>query len=404
MVTGSLLAMVACSGRPLRVGTRDPAAQGGRGGASAGDGTGGVAGRTDTGGAGRDGAPSDWVPDVSPALSADQVCRDAIVAQCERLYACQGFSPGDCAQYAADRCPDFYFGPHTLRTVENVAACVPHIRQASCTAFLMGNATECLLGGLGAAGAPCSSPSECASSSCSELFPNCGTCSAVLALGESCDVSAGHCASGTLCHPKTRVCVSTPLVVAHAPEGLPCDLAGDPLVGCQGDLVCVPTRSGGTAGRCAHLPRQSEPCLTVSTLPPCAPGLRCGPYVAGDVRARLCDDQQPCGATFCDANGFCNESGGQAGGCLPYAKVGEACSKASDSERICGQDSFCAVDARAGDGAPATEGTCALLNQLELGAACDSSRACRSSFLCQAGRCTRFEPATCFLPADGGGM
>ncbi len=424
LVTGALFAMAACSGNPLRVGPRDAGAKGGPGGMNLGGGTGGTAGVSGAGGAtgvsdggvdlpaavgGRDGSGPgdaavrlDQAPDISAAARAEQVCRDAIVAQCERLYACQGFSPGDCAQFAADRCPEYYFGPHTLRTVDSVEACVPLIRLASCTDFLMGNATECLLGGLGTAGDPCSGPSECASNSCSALFPRCGTCAAPLALGKSCDVSTGHCASGTACHKATRVCVPTPLVVAHAAEGEPCDTAGDPLVGCEGDLMCVPTKSGGTAGKCAPLPKQGEHCLTANSLPQCAPGLHCGLSRVGGVRAYLCGDPTPCGAAFCDANSFCYENPTVPISCRPFVGIGEACSRAADSDRNCGAGGYCAVTSVSNDGGPVSDGTCIQFGQVELGEACDTTTSCRAPLVCQAGSCTRFDPATCYQPTDAG--
>ena len=413
--TGALFAMAACSGNPLRVGPRDAGAKGGQGSANLGGGAGGVTGVRDGGVdlpavvGGRDGGGTDdaavWLdhaPDLSVVARAEQACRDAIVAQCERLYTCQGFSPGDCAQFAADHCPEYYFGPHTLRTVDSVEACVPRIRLASCTDFLMGNATQCLLGGLGAAGDPCSGPSECASTSCSALFPSCGTCADALALGEACNVSSGHCASATMCHPTTKVCVPTPLVVAHASDGEPCDTAGDPLVGCEGDLMCVPTKSGGTAGKCAPLPQQGEPCLAASSLPPCAAGLHCGLSTVGGVRANLCGNPAPCGTTFCDGNSFCYETPTVPIGCRPYVGVGEACSRAADSGRNCGSGASCATDSLSSGGGPVSDGTCVQFGQGELGGVCDTSASCRASLACQAGRCARFDPASCHQPTDAG--
>jgi hypothetical protein len=396
-------------------GAQDASSHGGQGGSSPGAGdAGGVTSASGggtvtpvvTGGSGGNrpddaAGPSDEASEVATALRAAAACQAAIVAQCERLYVCEAFSVGDCAQYAADRCPQYYFGPHSLRTVEDVEACVPLIRQASCTDVSMGIATQCLLGGRGAAGDPCSSPSECASGSCSALAPSCGTCAVPLALGASCDVSTGHCASGTICHPRTRVCVATPLVARHAAAGEPCDTRGDPLVGCEGDLVCVPTKSGGSAGTCTKLPEQGEPCLAVDSLPACAPGLGCGISTAGGVRTSLCGDPLPCGTGFCDGSSFCYEALNAPPVCRPFVAVGDACSRADPTDRPCGPSSLCVAPALPADGSVATDGLCVAINQVDVGGACDSSLNCYSSLLCRSGRCTRFDPASCFAPGDG---
>jgi hypothetical protein len=384
-----LTGLAGCSRTPLLSGVRDASSHGGEGGS-----TRGSAGTAGDGSPDAVAAPFDQAPDPSADPRAVEVCRQAILAQCERLYACEGFSVGDCGQFAADLCPGYYFGPRTLRTVEGVEACVPLIRQASCTDVLMGIATQCLPAGLGAAGDPCSSPGECAANSCSGQFPSCGVCAVPLALGASCDVSAGHCASGTICHPRKRVCVPAPLVVAHAFAGEACDTRGQPLVGCAGDLVCVPDRGGGTAGRCASLPGQGEPCLAGGNLPECAPGLRCG-------TSNQCGNPVSCGATECDANSFCYQPTTGPVGCRPYLAVGESCSRAIDSDRQCAPDGYCFMGPAAGDGGSRTDGICIPLRQIGEGEGCADDLSCRVALVCQGGRCTRFAPASCYSGIPG---
>jgi hypothetical protein len=87
------------------------AAGGGAGGALAG-GAGGQGTQKGSGGVGgnpRDaGTTADQAMDSPSAARAEQACRDAIVAQCERRTICLGGSYSDCAR-VADRCPDYYF-------------------------------------------------------------------------------------------------------------------------------------------------------------------------------------------------------------------------------------------------------------------------------------------------------
>jgi hypothetical protein len=190
--------------------------------------------------------------------------------------------------------------------------------------------------------------------------------------------------------------VATPLVVAHATAGEPCDLAGDPLIGCEGDLVCV-------SGKCTPLPKQGEPCLTATSVPRCAPGFTCGLSTAGGGRANLCGNPAPCGTGTCDSNSFCYESPTADFLCRPYVASGEACSQASDSDRRCALGFECVVKTAFDDaGVRVNEGTCVpLRNQVDVGGACDASNAfCRYPLVCQAGRCARFDPATCHEPKD----
>jgi hypothetical protein len=388
---GTFVAMAACSGSSPR--TPDAGAKGGQSGTLGSGGAGGTAGGAGGTAGGAGGA--DARSDAATATREEQACRNAIITQCERLKVCMGATIADCARYAADRCPDYYFGPHTLRTAENVEACVPLLREASCTDYLMGIATQCLLGGRGAAGDPCSSPAECASSWCSSIFGSCGTCGKPLGLGEPCGSGSANCASGTLCRPGTRTCVATPLVVPHAAAGEPCTLTGDSLVGCEGDLACV-------SGKCTPLPKQGEPCLSVSPMPRCAPGFFCGMSTADGGRANLCGNPAPCGTGTCDRNSFCYESPTAGIRCQPYVGSGEACSQASDSDRRCAAGFECVVKTAFDDAGRVYEGTCVpQRNQVDVGGACDHTNAfCRDPLVCQEGRCARFDPATCYQAKD----
>ena len=392
LVSLVVLAVGGCSGGS---GTGGQAGGGGAktggGGASGTGGTGGAAGQTTPADGGAD-APGDAALEVASATRAEQACRDALIAQCERLTACAGSSSAGCVQYA-DRCPSYYFGPHTLRTVESVEACVPLLRQATCTDLALGLGSQCLLGGLGAAGAPCSSASECASRSCSGLAPGCGTCASVIAAGAACGTGVGSCISGTVCHPTTHVCVAGPISVAHAGGGEACDLKASPPIGCQGDLMCEPTASGSSAGTCTALPKQGEPCRNTSGAQ-CAPGLSCGISTTTGKREALCGDPPPCGTLTCAATDYCFESPTVQINCRPYATLGHACTNAT-GEQVCAPGSVC-VAAPSGDAGE----ICVPL--VELGAACGADALCRDPFVCQAGHCARFDPASCFAAVDAG--
>ena len=260
----------ACSSGTGRPGGSD-AARGGAGGgggraggsgsggsASGGSGSGGTTAHTDAGG------DRVLLTDGSAATRAEQVCREAIIAQCMLVNVCYGAAAdpsAGCAQLA-DRCPEYYFNPRSTRTVDNVEACIAFFKQATCTDVLMG-LTRRVPGGRQRCrrSLPCSGVSECQSRSCSGYSPTCGTCGAPAALGAPCGAGAGSCVTGTLCHPATQICVPFPLAVAHAGAGEPCDLMANPPVGCVGQLVCVAKARTQSAGTCTAPPAAGQPCL-----------------------------------------------------------------------------------------------------------------------------------------------
>jgi hypothetical protein len=327
---------------------------------------------------------------------AEQVCRDAILAQCDRRTVCAGLSYDECAGYA-DRCPDYYFGSHSLRTVENVEACVPILRQVTCTDYALGLGADCLAGGPGAGGAPCSSSSECASGICSVALSACGTCRAPGQVGDSCIVGL-PCAQGVLCHPATGTCVAVPAVLPHASAGQACDLGASPPMGCEGDLICVPTTSNGTAGTCTPLPTQGEKCFQLTHVASCAPGFACGIDRSDGLRTARCGNPAPCGTTVCDSTSFCYETPDVFNVCRLYSVAGEPCSNANYRERRCADGTIClTTTGDAGD-----QGTCATVVEVGAGEACSATAACKIPYYCSAGHCAKFDPASCYQPPDAG--
>jgi hypothetical protein len=388
-----------CSKSAAKEGPDAAAGSGATAGAGGGPGTGG-AGATD-GGADHP-VSSDGAADVPAATRAEQACRDAIIVQCLRQATCRGSLADQkaCEEYA-DRCPEYYFGPRSSRTVEGVEACTASIRQMTCTDIVMGLNGACLGGGTGIGGAPCSAASECASRACSGINPSCGTCYPALDLGAPCPAGVnGACRSGTVCHPGTRICVALPLTVAHARAGEPCNLAGDPPVGCEGDLVClVPRTSTNQAGTCTAPPGAGQPCLDTTSAAQCAVGLSCGVSTADAGRTSLCGAPAPCGTTTCTASEFCYESTTVSIRCQPYSTAGQPCYYyVPEGNQYCGAGLLC-TSATPPDGG--VRGTCNA--PVGLGDACDGVHVCRDPFVCKNGSCARFDPESCLQPADGGG-
>jgi hypothetical protein len=379
-----------------------PSSGAGRGGSNGGSSAGGSTGAGGVVGAGGVSAGAGGAGG-STTLTAEQVCHDAMVAQCERLEACAGSAPAGC-DAIAERCPLYYFGPHTLRTLQNVADCIPKLRAATCTDIIMGINSYCLAGGTRAVGEPCSGASECQSGHCSGYWPSCGTCLPGLALGDSCGTgAAGSCPPGSYCPNGTRVC-TTVTAVAHANLGEPCDLSANPPVGCAGDLYCKPTVSTMSAGTCANLPQQGEPCASGGTFASaqCGAGLRCGRTTTNQA---ICGDPEPCGSVSCDATSACAQTPTTALHCAPYATEGQPCTVYDPNGDVtCVSPLSCTGEPTdAALGTVTLHGTCAARGGP--GDPCGPGvGSCREAFLCTNGACTVFDPASCTAPADAGGQ
>src|SRR5262249_39637270 len=146
----------------------------------------------------------------------------------------------------------------------------------------------------------------------------CSTCQAVAEVGQPCGPGVGACRAGSFCHRTMGVCAAATTIV-HAPEGSPCDLSADPVVTCQGDLICSVTTSAFNAGTCVRPPGDGQRCAIVpGGTQICAAGLKCGISTVSGSRVLTCG-QAPCGTRQCETGFFCYEDPMTPPECRAYA-------------------------------------------------------------------------------------
>jgi hypothetical protein len=363
-------------------GTNTPAGDGGVGGVGggAGAGTGGGAGGVD--GGARDGAGASGGAGGSATMTALEVCRAAIKAQCDRVAACEGLlAATDCLRFA-NPCPDYYFNADSNRTVAGIAACLGPLAARTCTDIAIGLYPSCFVGGKRPASSPCAYASQCQSGACG-AGAACATCgSGGVPIGGSC--TGTFCQSGAFCGPSS-VCVDGSTVV-YATQGQPCDLGATPLVGCTGDLLCLPSVSGGTARTCTPAPGAGQPCATFGfSGSVCAAGTICSSPSSG-----VCMPVGACGPDLiCDAASYCKPGDGGFT-CAPRAAVGQPCSPAGTASLpACAAPAACL-------GTPAQ---CTLPGAV--GDACDANHPCAGLLMCVGATCRALGSDSCPIP-DGG--
>lgn len=320
-------------------------------GGHAGSAAGGSSGTVTTGGAGG-----------SSVLDATEVCREALVAQIQRLGDCHGQDQDQLRYHlsAANACPDYAFNPDSSRTVEAVAACLPDLRALTCTDITTGLVPPCLTGvGKRDAGASCAFNSQCKSGLCRDAGSGCKKCEPrEKREGETCQ-NWIDCAPGLHCN---GVCLAdgTP---TYAAEGKPCDLNASPIAGCVGDLYCD-VKSGAKVGTCTAPPGSGQPCGGGRF---CAPGISC---VQGTCRAPgECADGLKCdSSSYCTANLTC----------APRPKLGSECQMSTP----CLAPGYCLNNAKC------------VVPRL-VGEACDDANPCDRFLLCQKGTCQKINASTC---------
>jgi len=360
----------------------------------AGSGGGGGSG---AGGSGVDAHAPDAVTDAPASngdapTTADDLCRTAIFARCQRLAACGGgVSPDGSCTAASAACPDYLFNQASTRTVAGIAACLDELGQQPCSDIDLGVLPSCLSPGTRPAGAACAYSSNCASGGCSGRGMVCGTCAAEpAATGQSC-ASAG-CRAGDFCHPASKLCTSGSTIV-HAAQDQPCDLAAQPSVGCAGDLHCI-APTGQTAGTCQPLPLLDvgQPCYQVPGV--CRAGLECFTNINGSTTTSECvalPGDPACGSAPCDSTTFC-KSGDGGRYCAPRAAVGDVC--AGDGGAVIAQ---CVSGAFCFGG-----GVCGKYGMR--GDPCSDAQPCASYLVCTNGRCAPLGTEGCApMAGDAGG-
>jgi hypothetical protein len=255
--------------------------------------------------------------DAAASSRATEVCVAALKARMERLAFCQE-NTLDYRSYAGT-CPDFYFGPDSNRSVEEVAGCVADLAAQPCSDVQFGIAVPCLnRPGKLPLDADCTFSSQCESKVCGFGFGSfdCGSCmSGPAPVGARCD-STIQCEPGATCDAKTRICVVME-GLTRAAEGEPCNLDFHPLIFCLGDRIC-----------------QNRKCV----MP-----------LAGIA----------CGAVRCPQDKFCKDKA--TGTCADRAGLGQPCDTSYSDDPPCLTDLLCfngrCVERKA-PGAPCDENDC----------------------------------------------
>jgi hypothetical protein len=309
----------------------------------------------------------------------ESVCRAAITAQCQRHVECGNSVSLLCFGYA-DLCPEYYFGPGSTRTLESVRACIPAIRQMSCSDLAVDALPGCLIGGERASGMGCAYGSQCASLTCESGTQQCGKCSSPGKVGDSCAI--GWCETGAFCNHR-RNCEALTSIV-HGTEGATCDESASPVLGCGGDLICW-AASGTTPRTCTRLVSEGNACTGLGGLP-CAAGLVCVRNADG---GGTCSSLTSCGAATCDANSYCKYNMTPAT-CAPRALEGKPCMMSQDTGQVpCIAGTTCTPVTTAGP-----QGICLKPGNARA-AVCSDTMPCTAPLQCLSGHCAALDPATC---------
>lgn len=340
--------------------------------------------------------------DAAGPMSAEEACFTVVNAQCDRRAFCSAPSsstpaPTGCGD--SYPCPTYYFAPGSRRTVENLEACAAILRQVPCTDSLMGIIPECLVGGNRQGGEPCAFGSQCASGTCSGGTSSCGSCAVALEVGQACGGGQGVCRAGSFCHRTMKVCMAVSAIV-HAPEGSPCDLAANPVVSCEGDLICnTGPSSASHVGTCTRPPGDGQPCANVGdNRQLCTAGLTCGIVTTSGNRVLTCG-QAPCGSRQCPSGSYCYEDPNTPLNCRPYLAEGQACSAGTQSAP-CDPTTSCDLGRDGGTDGGA-EGVCTKSPPvLKRGDPCTARDRCPFPLGCMNGVCAGVDPTSCTAHAD----
>lgn len=222
--------------------------------------------------------------DAGATDRATEVCVAALRTYGEREAFCRGGTASD-YRHLVGACPEFFLGPDSNRTVDQMAACLSELATRPCFDVRQGIAPACFLPGNRPIGAGCVFGSQCESTSCATRVLDgvfsCGSCVEKAPIGSEC--YTGQCGPDAYCNLDRRKCESKAEII-YVAEGQACDETANPPITCTGDLVCSSTRR------------------------------ECVKRVAAPTPTPTCGD------TTCDTNSFCRDKI-----CVEYLKPGQPC-------------------------------------------------------------------------------
>jgi hypothetical protein len=178
-----------------------------------------------------------------------------------------------------------------------------------------------------------------------------GTCRALAASGQGCQVDPTDLTLRGSCLNITEVCTGTPPVCsARMGENDPCTApAGSlPTQGtCAADLQCLRSTPSATTGTCKQGAAPGQPCGYVQDTPsqcraPESSWAYCSVSSDGGLGFCVTDDLgslgDPCTSTWnCQDHLYCSASGGNAGTCQPASALSESCDYGQGKDQRCAQ-------------------------------------------------------------------
>jgi hypothetical protein len=306
----------------------------------------------------------------------ESVCRDALIAQCQRRVDCGMAASLTCFGFV-NLCPEYYFSTGSNRTVQGVRACIDAIKQMTCTDIAVSALPDCLTGGMKAAGMGCLYGSQCASTFCDGSSRMCGKCTDVASAGMSCSGGA-DCAPGSFCGLQSKKCELNSSIVLGA-EGAMCNHNASPVQGCQGNLYC------SASGICTKMPGEDQPCEGLGGVP-CANG---GVCVRTSDGGGACRSPDKCNGMSCGAGSYCKYNQ-TTPTCAPKAGEGQLCMMSGDTGEIpCVDGTMCTPL-----GTSPSQGVC-LKPGSALMVTCSDTMPCPYPLQCTNGKCATIDVTTC---------
>jgi hypothetical protein len=207
----------------------------------------------ETGGSGG-GAPLPGDSGIDPASPTAQTeaCIEYVRGYCERVFECGVViaTYSSCLLSNGRLCPDRFFSPGSIRTVESMLQCADQWRAMPCNALIERINPDCATYGTRAGGEICHSGLQCASGYCDWTADRCGVCALAALEGDPYgDANDARCVHPLYCDSESQRCAARLQI-------------GD---GCDPDRPgCLPnacaTAPGDPVNRCRPFPRLGEDC------------------------------------------------------------------------------------------------------------------------------------------------